>query len=133
MNITAYEHIGTRVSNRERALAFYQSLGFLMELEDGSDAIELINNSGVRINLIVNADQDHCRSNVLLDEPIKRPGHTHIAFVVSSLEDSVAYVTRLGIRITEGPKQADRRPDQAGVAPEPGSVAQFPVANRRSL
>jgi catechol 2,3-dioxygenase-like lactoylglutathione lyase family enzyme len=109
IDITAYEHIGTRVSDRQRALVFYQSLGFHIELEDESDAIELINNNGVRINLIVNADQNHCRSNVLLDEPVKRPGHTHIAFIVSSLEDAVAYVTGLGIRITEGPKQADRR------------------------
>jgi len=109
MNITAYEHIGTRFSDRQRALAFYQSLGFRIELEDESDAIELINSNGVRINLIVNADKDHCGSNILLDEPARRPGHTHIAFVVSSIEDSVAYVTRLGIRITDGPKQADRR------------------------
>lgn len=110
MNIVAYEHIGTRVSDRARALAFYEALGFYIEFDpEGSDAIELINEHGVRINLIVNAHPAHCETNLLLDDPVKKPGHTHIAFVVDSLERSVSFVQSLGIRITEGPKEAERR------------------------
>lgn len=110
MNIVGYEHIGTRVSDRSKALAFYGALGFRIELQqDGSDAIEMINAHGIRINLIVNADPAYSRSNLLLDDPVKKPGHTHIAFVVPSLNDSVRYVTSLGIKITEGPKEAERR------------------------
>jgi catechol 2,3-dioxygenase-like lactoylglutathione lyase family enzyme len=97
------------VPDRERSLAFYRLLGFHIELEDDSDAIELINDHGVRINLIVNADAASCNDNALLDDPVKRPGHTHIAFIVSSLEDSVELVTKAGIAITEGPKIAERR------------------------
>jgi catechol 2,3-dioxygenase-like lactoylglutathione lyase family enzyme len=108
MEILAYEHVGTRVSDRGEALAFYEALGFRVESEDG-DAIELINAHGVRINLIVNAAPDPDKRNVLLDDPVKRAGHTHPAFVVARLDDVAAWADARGVRVTEGPKVADRR------------------------
>ena len=51
--ILAYDHIGIRVSDRRRAMAFYQALGFV---ESASfplfEANEMLSPDGVRINLI---------------------------------------------------------------------------------
>ena len=53
--ILAYDHIGIRVSDRRRAMAFYQALGFV---ESASfplfEANEMLSPDGVRINLIFN-------------------------------------------------------------------------------
>jgi len=53
--IEAYEHVGIRLTDRARALAFYGALGLrvIRELPD-HDALELPNDAGVAINLILN-------------------------------------------------------------------------------
>ena len=40
---------------------------------------------------------------VLLDAPVKRPGYTHAAFIVESMDELVAWLAREEIEITEGP------------------------------
>lgn len=110
--ILAYEHVGIRITDRERSLAFYRRLGFELEMEypdSTSKAIELVNARGVRINLIWNAAPRMGAVNVLQDEPVKMPGLTHIAFSIADLDAAIAACSAAGVRITEGPKSLPRR------------------------
>jgi catechol 2,3-dioxygenase-like lactoylglutathione lyase family enzyme len=57
MKITAYDHVGLRVTDRARSVAFYESLGFRLDEEHSSaNALEIVNESGVRMNLILNGE-----------------------------------------------------------------------------
>jgi len=113
LGISSYEHVGIRVSDRERALEFYGALGFRLELDhtgkSASNALEIVNEHGVRINLICNGKPQARAFNVLQDDPRQLPGLTHIAFAVTSLEQALDLVNRLDIPVTEGPKELPRR------------------------
>jgi catechol 2,3-dioxygenase-like lactoylglutathione lyase family enzyme len=108
--IKAWDHAGVRVYSLERSLKFYERLGFHLELdhEDGK-AYEIVNEHGIRLNLIVNAAYDSKGENILLDEAVKHPGVTHPAFIVDDLEALTATIRREGFTITEGPNEALRR------------------------
>ena len=100
--IKCYDHVGIRVSDRNRSVQFYQRLGFRETARfDRHEANEMVSASGVRINLIFNATQLHHGRNPLLDEPIKLPGVTHPAFVVDDLYALRDWLHREGITITE--------------------------------
>ena len=110
MQITAYDHVGLRVTDRARSQAFYEDLGFRLDPDYSSDtALELVSPSGVRINLILNGVPTPAGDNVLLDRPQKWPGYTHMAFVVDRLADVLDWAAHRGIRITEGPVDWGRR------------------------
>lgn len=108
MRITHYDHVGIRVSDAAVAVRFYQSLGFVVDaaLSDARVA-ELVTADGVRINLIFNGVAR--AANVLMDEPVKWPGHTHAAFVVERLQDVLDWAAAKGVRVTEGPVDWGRR------------------------
>ncbi len=111
-SVTAYEHVGIRVSNRERATKFYEKLGWYEEIDiPAGHANEMVNAAGVRINLIFNANATSIHPhNVLQDQAEKLPGITHVAFIVNSLDALMDMLSREGIPITEGPVVfADRR------------------------
>jgi catechol 2,3-dioxygenase-like lactoylglutathione lyase family enzyme len=106
--ITAYDHVGLRVTDRARALAFYADLGFAIDPNYTNDRVaEIVSASGVRINLIFNGVQRE--NNVLLDESDKWPGYTHAAFVVESLDAILTWAAERGVVITEGPVDWGRR------------------------
>lgn len=108
--IISYDHVGIRVTDRERSLAFYSTLGFVVDPACSNDRVaEVVAASGVRINLIFNGVERPRRRNVLLDEPTKWPGYTHAAFVVDDLEVVLAWAAAEGIPITEGPVDWGRR------------------------
>jgi catechol 2,3-dioxygenase-like lactoylglutathione lyase family enzyme len=106
--ITAYDHVGLRVTNATRALAFYADLGFALDPDYSNDRVaEIVSKAGVRINLIFNGvPRDN---NILLDEPTKHPGYTHAAFIVDRLDDILAWAAQRGVAITEGPVDWGRR------------------------
>jgi lactoylglutathione lyase len=110
-SITAYEHVGIRVSDRDAAIAFYEKLGWRETINiPEHNANEMANDAGVRINLIFNGAQQRGRKNVLQDAPIKLPGFTHAAFVIDNLDAFIAMCKREGIVITDGPViYSDRR------------------------
>lgn len=57
INIEKVDHIGIRVRDLDRALAFYQVLGFKLAIRVTFDPVAIIRNEhGVEINLILNAD-----------------------------------------------------------------------------
>ena len=110
--IRAYHHAGIRVTDEARAIEFYKHLGFRPEPGcrwPEHRAIALINEGGLRLNLIYNGEVHPEGHNVLLDEPVKWPGITHVAFEVPDLQAVVDRMTERGVTITEGPLQLDER------------------------
>ena len=110
VQINAYDHVGVRVTDRDRALAFYADLGFVRDPDWSTDtAEEIVNAAGVRLNLIPNGVPTPDHDNVLLDRPQKWPGYTHAAFVVERLQDILDWAAARGVAITEGPVDWGRR------------------------
>ena len=108
--ISAFDHVGIRVSDRARALEFYARLGFVPDPEFTNERVaEVVAGDGVRINLIFNGLALPAARNVLLDDPVKWPGYTHAAFIVDRLDHFLAWARREGVAITEGPVDWGRR------------------------
>lgn len=110
--LVAYEHVGVRISDKARAVRFYEIFGFRVVAEypeSKSQAVEIANDFGVRIHLICNGNPQPGASNVLQDNAHGYPGFTHAAFVVPDLRQVVEALTRAGIAITEGPISEPRR------------------------
>lgn len=110
INIMAYDHVGLRVTDRARSLAFYESLGFRLDKKHSTEtALEMINKAGVRLSLIPNGVSTPQSDNVLMDRAQKWPGYTHAAFIVDSLEQILQWAAIAHISITEGPVDWGRR------------------------
>jgi lactoylglutathione lyase len=102
--IEGVDHIGIRVRDLDRALAFYRTLGFtLAHRAVGDDVAILRNEHGVELNLIFNANASDPAGNILMDVPDKFPGYTHIALRVASIPATIAALRANGIAITQGP------------------------------
>jgi lactoylglutathione lyase len=103
--IDAVDHIGIRVAEEARSIAFYGQLGFelVYRADNGDPVVVLRNAQNVELNLIVNAAADVPAQNLLMDVPEKHAGYTHVALRVASIQDTVAELTRLGIVISGGP------------------------------
>ena len=98
------DHIGIRVRDLERALAFYRLLGFELRHKVEFDAVAIISNeTGVEINLIHNANAGDPKRNILMDLPEKYAGYTHVALRVASIPDTISALKDHGIAITQGP------------------------------
>ncbi|WMN61916.1 VOC family protein (plasmid) [Pseudoalteromonas xiamenensis] len=121
-----YDHVGIRVSDRKIAMSFYEKLGFKETHRFAfGEANEMVTPAGVRINLIFNAAKQPQQHNVLLDAPIKLPGVTHPAFVVSDLALLQTWLEHQGIHITEGPKQLGPRRITLFIRDPDGNVLEF--------
>lgn len=108
VRIQAFDHVGIRVTDALRALAFYADLGFVLDPSCSNDRVaEIVSSSGVRLNLIFNGEQRS--NNILLDEPSRWPGYTHAAFTIPRLDDIIGWAAARGIAITEGPHDWGRR------------------------
>jgi len=98
------DHIGIRVRDLDRALAFYSMLGFELHHKVTFDAVAIIKNRmGVEINLIINANAGDPAKNILMDVPEKYAGYTHVALRVASIADTLAALKAHDIKITQGP------------------------------
>ncbi len=126
IKVLAYDHVGIRVSNKQCALDFYQSLGFVETAYfEAYEANEMMSADGVRINLIFNASR-HLRSqNILLDVPVKLPGITHPAFIVDDIQVLELWLNKKGICITEGPKAIGPRRTALFIRDPDGNVLEF--------
>lgn len=99
------DHIGIRVTDLALAETFYAKFGFTRdpgEFAPQAHACGLVHPTGLRIHLIYNGERAN-EGNVLLDAPIKRPGYTHAAFIVESMDELVTWLAKESIPISEGP------------------------------
>ena len=101
--ITQINHVGLRVRDMEIAREFYGKLGFkFLAGPVGPEPVAIVEHeSGVNINLILNATQDASTSNILMDQPEKHTGFTHIALEITDADAVEAQLDSLGIEITE--------------------------------
>ncbi|BFM05641.1 VOC family protein [Halioxenophilus aromaticivorans] len=125
-SIVGIDHFGIRVTDRARAVGFYQQLGFRQtEWLPQFEANEMTNPQGIRINLIFNGSRRQENRNVLLDEPIKYPGFTHPAFVVTDLVALKHWCQSEGIVITEDIHPIGRRRKAMFIRDPDGNVLEF--------
>lgn len=127
LQIRSYDHVGVRVTDRERSAAFYAKLGFRPEPNEDSpqySALGLINDAGVRINLVYNGIP-HPDRNVLMDAPEKWPGYTHYAVLVDNLQAVLDWAEQEGIAVTEGPVVIGDRRTVAFIRDPDGNVIEF--------
>jgi len=104
IDIQTVDHIGVRVADLDRALAFYSLFGFVAGHRAENDAVVVIKNRhDIELNLVYNASDDSGGKNILMDVPDKFPGYTHVAFRVESIADAIAMLRKNDIRITQGP------------------------------
>src|ERR1700722_5573937 len=102
VTIERVDHIGIRVRDFDRAMAFYRALGFELRHRVDFDAVAIIRNAqGVEINLILNAKEDE--PNILMDVPVKHAGYTHVALHVASVKATIDALKANDITITQGP------------------------------
>ncbi len=101
--ITRINHVGLRVRNLDLARAFYEKLGFeFLGGPIGPEPVAIMEHpSGVNINFILNASSDASPTNVLMDEPAKHTGFTHIALEITDIEAVKRQLDSLDIAITE--------------------------------
>ena len=102
--IDKVDHVGIRVTDKSRAVAFYETLGFKVEHEVEFDPVAILRNAaGVELNLIFNGVDLTRGKNILMDVPEKHPGITHIAFRVADINATIAMLRERGIGISQGP------------------------------
>jgi lactoylglutathione lyase len=104
ITIDRVDHIGIRVRDLDRALAFYRVLGFTLAHKADFDAVAIIRNpANVEINLVINANAGDPAKNILMDVGEKYAGYTHVALRVTSVSATIAALKANGIVITQGP------------------------------
>ena len=124
--VTAYEHVGIRVSQRERSMRFYEALGWVEQIDlPEHQANEMVNASGVYINLIFNGVANESGKNILQDNDVKYPGMTHAAFIVDDLEALISKLKQENISITGGPHVYSNRRKLIFVRDPDGNVLEF--------
>ena len=104
IQIETVDHLGIRVADKARALAFYETLGFKLVHESDFDAVVILKNAvGVELNLIINGVDKTGGKNILMDVPEKHPGYTHVAYRVADIRAVIAALKKNGTMITQGP------------------------------
>ncbi len=102
LNIESVNHIGIRIAQKPRSVAFYENLGFQLVQDAGFDQgrpIIMKHSSGIVLNLLGPATSSSGK-NILMDVDEKYPGYTHIALTVSSLDDARKFMKKNGIQVT---------------------------------
>ena len=92
LEMSNVDHIGIRIGERKRSVAFYELLGFELIADGGFDEghpLVMLHPSGININLLGPA-KAKLGKNVLMDEAEKYPGITHFAIKMKSAEETEA-------------------------------------------
>jgi lactoylglutathione lyase len=102
--ISGLAHLGIRVHDLDRALGFYQLLGFTKTIGPiGPEPVAILDHpSGLELNLILNAP-DPAAPNVLMDVAAKHPGITHVALLCADLAAATARLAAAGFPLSGGP------------------------------
>jgi len=102
LNIKNVNHVGIRIRDKARSVAFYEQLGFEQTTDAGFEQghpIILKHPSGVVLNLLGPANSP-LEINVLMDIDEKHPGITHVALTVESLTETKTFLEANGIELT---------------------------------
>lgn len=102
LGIRTVDHVGVRVSDRDRSVAFYEALGFEFVADGGFEQghpVVMLHPSGVVFNLLGPANKG-AGANILMDVADKYPGITHVALKIDSAEDAEKLFEAKGIAIT---------------------------------
>ena len=102
LEISNLDHIGIRISDREKSVEFYELLGFKLVADGGYEnghPLVMIHPSGININLLGPATE-RAGENILMDDESKYPGITHLAVKVTNAEATEAFIARKGINKT---------------------------------
>ena len=100
--IQKIDHIGIRVRDKHRAIAFYQDLGFELIVDTGFEQghpIMMRHPSAVVLNLLGPSSEEK-DENVLMDVDQRFAGYTHMALKIDSLADAEALLGEKQIEIT---------------------------------
>ena len=102
--IAGLAHIGVRVHDLERSVAFYTLLGFRKTAGPiGPEPVAILEHaSGLELNLILNAPSASA-PNILMDVPEKHPGITHFALLCPDIMAAKERLEAAGIPLSGGP------------------------------
>jgi lactoylglutathione lyase len=102
LKIESVNHIGIRIKDKIRSVAFYELLGFQFTSDAGFEdghPIVMKHPGGVVLNLLGPSNTPEGK-NILMDVPEKFTGITHMALTVSSLQDAKNFLKRNQIELT---------------------------------
>lgn len=104
LSIQGLAHIGIRVHDLERSVAFYALLGFVKTAGPiGPEPVAILEHpSGLEINLVLNATLAES-PNILMDVQDKHAGITHIALLCDDIGAAQARLAQAGIPLSGGP------------------------------
>ena len=102
--VAGIAHIGIRVHDLERSVAFYALLGFTKTAGPiGPEPVAILEHpSGVEINLVLNAPKAS-EPNILMDVPAKHPGITHVALLCPDVLAAKRALEEAGVSLSGGP------------------------------
>ncbi len=102
--IEGLAHVGIRVTEFGRSIAFYRLFGFEVVREDYREKVVVLRHrGGLELNLLDSATSDNDARNILMDVAARYPGLTHLALRVGEIAAAQRDVSTMGIAITEGP------------------------------
>jgi len=101
--ITGVNHVGLRVRDLDVTRAFYEKLGFEFVVGPiGPEPVAvMLHPSGVNINFILNATAESSPINLLMDDPAKHTGFTHVALEITDADEVQRQLETQSIPITE--------------------------------
>jgi lactoylglutathione lyase len=104
VDIHGLAHIGIRVHDLERSVAFYERLGFVRTAGPiGPEPVAiLVHPCGLEVNLVLNA-ASASEPNILMDVPDKHAGITHFALLCADVLTAKQRLEDSGIPLSGGP------------------------------
>ena len=102
LNIESVNHVGIRIADQSRSIAFYEQLGFEFKTDVGfaeGHPIVMRHPSGVVLNLLGPSTTTD-GVNILMDVEQKYPGITHVALTVASIDGAKNFMREHSIEVT---------------------------------
>ena len=124
--VNGLAHIGIRVHDLERSMAFYGLLGFEKTAGPiGPEPVAILEHpSGLELNLVLNAPSAKT-PNILMDVPEKHPGITHFALLCPDILAAKAALEAAGLTLSGGPVRLGQIADAIFVRDPDGNVVEL--------
>jgi lactoylglutathione lyase len=106
--IDGLAHIGIRVHDLARSVAFYELLGFAKTAGPlGPEPVAILEHPcGLEVNLVLNAP-NASEPNILMDVPDRHAGITHFALLCPDIAEAKRRLEAAGIPLSGGPVRFD--------------------------